>query len=62
MTDLPPGRQAYITARHVLRRKRATCVPERMAVVLQFPNKKEVTDGPQEAGCVCGSICPLCRR
>lgn len=45
MTDLPPGRQAYIQARRVLKRRNTTCTPPRAGVVLQFPNKKEVTDG-----------------
>lgn len=47
-----PGRRLYEQARKLQRAKRqwllrrgVTAVPVRDATVLQFPNKKEVTDG-----------------
>jgi hypothetical protein len=53
MTDplFNPGRRLYEQARALRRAKRrmqlrsVTAVPARPATVLQFPNKKEVTDG-----------------
>jgi hypothetical protein len=49
-----PGRRMFEQARKLRRAKRAyllrrgvTAVPTRPATVLQFPNKKEVTDGRQ---------------
>ena len=46
---LPPGRRTYEQARKLLRAKRrywaSKARTEKPGVVLQFPNKKEVTDG-----------------
>lgn len=48
-SHLPPGRRAYEQARRLLKAKRrywaSKAHPAQPGVVLQFPNKKEVTDG-----------------
>lgn len=44
-TPLLPGRRAYNEARKLLRAKRRTQLRGVSATVLQFPDKKEVTDG-----------------
>lgn len=48
LSHLPPGRRAYTQARRLLRRKRTTCVPPQMGIVLQFPKKKEAPDGEDQ--------------
>lgn len=51
-SHLPPGRRAYVQARKLLLARRlrrrywaSKAQPVQPGVVLQFPNKKEVTDG-----------------
>lgn len=49
LAHLPPGRRAYIQARKLLKAKRRMWLTRvtrvQPGVVLQFPDKKEVTDG-----------------
>lgn len=51
-SHLPPGRRAYEEARKLLRAKRrrwaSKARPEQPGVVLQFPNKKEVTNAADQ--------------
>lgn len=52
LSHLPPGRRAYEEARKLLKAKRrhwaSKAQPVKPGVVLQFPNKKEVTDGADQ--------------
>jgi hypothetical protein len=58
MTDplFNPGRRMYEQGRKLRRAKRlmqlrsVTAVPTKPATVLQFPDKKEVTDGSYQSG------------
>lgn len=53
LSHLPPGRRMYEEARKLRRAKlrywaSKAGVPAQPGVVLQFPNKKEVTDGADQ--------------
>lgn len=53
LSHLPPGRRAYEEARKLLKARRRfwsskARVRSEPGKVLQFPDKKEVTDGPNQ--------------